>query len=207
MVSFRIAEHSKLRRHALGMAAASLCTAMCGVAYAFAIDTGNEDVQVRFDNTVRYNYGQRTQEQSRVIINNPNYDDGNRNFDKGSTINNRVDLLTEFDVVYRKKFGARVSAASWYDADYSGHFDNTSLATENHLVGGKPAFGLSDYAQRYYEGPSGEIMDAFIFGTADLGSMPLNVRLGRFTVNWGEALLGGGAIHGISYRQAPLDQI
>ncbi|MEJ8822618.1 DUF1302 domain-containing protein [Variovorax humicola] len=194
------------RRHLLGTAVAALCAGLCTGAAAFEIDTGNDDVQMRFDNTVRYNYGQRVQDQSRVIINNPNYDDGDRNFGKGDTINNRVDVLTEFDVVYQKKFGARVSAASWYDAAYGGSFSNTSLATENHLAYGKPAFGLSDYAKRYYNGPSGEIMDAFAFGTVDLGSMPLSMRLGRTTVNWGESLLGAGAIHGISYGQAPLDQ-
>ena len=35
--------------------------------------------------------------------------------------------------------------------------------------------------------------------------MPLSIRAGQHTVNWGEALLGGGAIHGISYAQVPLD--
>lgn len=194
------------RRHLLGAAAAALCAGLCTGAAAFEFDTGNDDVNVRLDNTVRYNYGRRMQDQSRVIVNNPNYDDGDRNFSKGSTINSRVDLLTEFDVVYQKKFGARVSATSWYDTAYSGGFDNTSLATANHLAYGKPAFGLSDYAKRYYRGPSGEIMDAFVFGTVNLGSMPLSMRLGRHTVNWGESLLGGGAIHGISYGQAPLDQ-
>ncbi|MEJ8845791.1 DUF1302 domain-containing protein [Variovorax rhizosphaerae] len=194
------------RRHALSIATLALCAAACGSAGAFEFDTGNDDVQVRLDNTVRYNYGKRVQGQDSTIIANPNYDDGNRNFAKGDTINNRVDVLTEFDVVYQKKFGARVSAASWYDAAYSGGFANTSLATENHIAYGQPAFGLSDYAKRYYEGPSGEIMDAFVFGSADIAGMPLSMRLGRHTVNWGESLLGAGAIHGISYGQAPLDQ-
>lgn len=206
MDRFKPASRSSLRRHAVSIATLAVCAAACGSASAFEIDTGNDDVQMRLDNTVRYNYGQRTQEASRVIINNPNNDDGDRNFAKGNTVNNRVDLLTEFDVVYQKKFGARLSAASWYDAAYSGGFSNTSLATQNHLVNGKPAFGLSDYAKRYYEGPSGEILDAFVFGNTQIGSVPFSARLGRTTVNWGESLLGAGAIHGISYGQAPLDQ-
>ena len=206
MDRFKPAGRPTLRRHALSIAALSLCAMACGSAAGFELDTGNDDLQVRFDNTVRYNYGQRVQQQNRALLGNPNYDDGDRNFAKGDTTNNRLDLLTEFDVVYQRKFGARLSAASWYDAAYAGGFANTSLATENHLVNGRPAFGLSDYANRYYEGPSGEILDAFIFGTADLGTMPLAMRLGRTTVNWGESLLGAGAIHGISYGQAPLDQ-
>ncbi|MEJ8858834.1 DUF1302 domain-containing protein [Variovorax robiniae] len=206
MNRFRPAGAPHARRHALSIATLALCAAACGNAGAFEFDTGNEDVQVRLDNTVRYNYGKRVQGQDSTIIANPNYDDGDRNFNKGDTINNRVDVLTEFDLVYQKKFGARVSAASWYDAAYSGGFANTSLATENHIDYGRPAFGLSDYAKRYYEGPSAEVMDAFVFGSAEVAGMPLSMRLGRHTVNWGESLLGAGAIHGIAYGQAPLDQ-
>ncbi|MGH8807967.1 MAG: DUF1302 domain-containing protein [Noviherbaspirillum sp.] len=205
MVNFYQTKHRAFRRTALSAAAVALCAGFCGNAAAFDIDTGNEDMQVRFDNTVRYNFGRRTEAQNPAILGNANTDDGDRNFKKGSTINNRVDLLTEFDVIYQKKFGARVSAASWYDHAYSGGFDNTSLATSNHVVNGAPAFGLSPYADRYYHGLSGEWLDAFVFGAFDLGNMPVTVRAGRHTVNWGEGLLSGGAIHGNGYAQAPLD--
>jgi len=206
MARFKPARRPNMRRHALNAAAVALCAAACGTAGAIEIDVGNEDMQVRFDNTVRYNFGRRIEKQNTAILGNLNADDGDRNFGKNSTVNNRVDLLSEFDAVYQRKFGGRVSATGWYDNAYSGSLDNTSLATSNHLVNGAPAFGLSDYTKRYYRGPSGEVLDAFLFGTVDLGSMPLTVRAGRHTVNWGEALLSGGAIHGISYSQAPLDQ-
>jgi hypothetical protein len=198
-------KHPVIRRHALSAAALALCAGTWMSAHAFEFDTGNDDLQVRWDNTVRYNFGHRVQGQDPVILKNINADDGDRNFGNHGTVNNRVDLLSEFDVVYQRKFGARVSGAGWYDAAYSGTLDNTSLATTNHLVNGQPALGLSDYTKRYYEGPSGEVLDAFVFGGFDVGSMPLSLRLGRHTVNWGEALLGGGAIHGITYGQAPLD--
>lgn len=194
------------RRKAISTAAFALCAGMCGSAAAFEFDTGDKDVQVRLDNTIRYTYGRRVESQNPAILATVNNDDGDRNFKKNSTVNNRLDLLTELDVVYKKKFGARLSAASWYDQAYSGGFDNTSLATSNHLVNGVPAFGIGDYTKRYYKGLSGEWLDAFVFGGFDLGGMPATVRAGRHTVNWGEGLLGGGAIHGISYAQSPLDQ-
>jgi hypothetical protein len=194
------------RRSAFNAAAGALCAGLLGSAAAFEIDTGNEDVTLRFDNTIRYNLGRRVESQLPAILGNLNADDGDRNFGKNSTITNRLDLLTEFDLVYQKRYGARVTAASWYDQAYSGSFDNNSLATSNHLVNGVPAFGLSPYADRYYKGLSGEWLDAFVFGGIDIGEMTLNLRAGRHTVNWGEALLGNGAIHGISYAQAPLDQ-
>src|SRR6185369_14729356 len=156
MARFKPARRPNMRRHALNAAAVALCAAACGTAGAIEIDVGNEDMQVRFDNTVRYNFGRRIEKQDPAILGNLNADDGDRNFGKNSTVNNRIDLLSEFDVVYQRKFGGRVSATGWYDNAYSGSFDNTSLATSNHLVNGAPAFGLSDYTKRYYRGPSGE---------------------------------------------------
>lgn len=194
------------RCHALGAAAAALCLGLCGSASAFEIDVGDEDFQVRFDNTVRYNLGYRTDAQNAAIIRSINNDDGDRNFNRHSIVTNRVDLLSEFDVVYRKQFGARVSGAGWYDQAYSGTLDNTSLATSNHLVNGVQAFGLSNYTSRYYKGASGEFLDAFVFASGEIGGMNATLRVGSHTINWGEALLGAGAIHGISYSQAPLDQ-
>ncbi|MDM0117679.1 DUF1302 domain-containing protein [Variovorax sp. J22R133] len=205
MNEFKKMKRPEIRRHALSAAALALCAGTWMNANAFEFDTGNDDLQVRWDNTVRYNYGYRVQGQDPVILKNINADDGDRNFAPHSTVNNRVDVLSEFDVVYQKKFGARVSGAGWYDNAYSGKLDNTSLATSNHMVNGQPALGLSDYTERYYKGPSGELLDAFVFGSFDLGTMPLSLRAGRHTVNWGEALLGGGAIHGVTYGQAPLD--
>ncbi|WP_213959617.1 MULTISPECIES: DUF1302 domain-containing protein [unclassified Variovorax] len=173
--------------------------------HAAEIDVGNPDLSIRWDNTLRYNVGVRTQAQDPAILGNPNLDDGDRNFKKGSLIANRIDLLSEFDVVYQKKYGFRVSGAAWYDDAYS-HLDNRNNATANTLRYGVPTAGaLSDYTSRYAKGPSGELLDAFVFGNATFGETDVNLRLGKTTVYWGESLLGGGAIHGISYGQYSLD--
>lgn len=195
-----------LRRHGLAAAVLAVCAGACATAAAMEIDTGSDELQLRFDNTVRYNFGKRLERQDPAILGNVNADDGDRNFDKNSTVANRVDLLSELDLVWRKQLGVRVSAAGWYDLAYRGTLDNTNLATSNHLANGAPALGLSPYTERYYKGPSGEILDAFVFASGEIEGMNATLRLGRHTVNWGEALLGGGAIHGISYSQAPLDQ-
>jgi hypothetical protein len=64
---------------------------------------------------------------------------------------------------------------------------------------------LSPYTKRYAKGPSGEILDAFAFANFDAGNWPVNVKAGQHTVYWGESLLFGGAIHGISYSQNSID--
>ncbi|HET9045477.1 MAG TPA: DUF1302 family protein, partial [Casimicrobiaceae bacterium] len=91
------------RRHAVAFAIAALFAG--GAAQAFDIDTGNPDIQMRWDNTVRYNLGMRAQSQDAKILGNPNYDDGDRNFSNGSLVTNRFDVLSEFDFVYQKKYG------------------------------------------------------------------------------------------------------
>ncbi|MFC5697973.1 DUF1302 family protein, partial [Pseudomonas sp. GCM10022186] len=112
--------------------------------------------------------------------------------------------------------GFRVSAASWYDKAY----DNTG-SNSNPFVNGNeafstivgqpsttnPAFGsphLSNYAQRYYSGPSGEILDAFVFYSTEVGDESMfSIKAGQHNVYWGETILN--PVHGISYGQSGLD--
>jgi hypothetical protein len=193
-----------LRSSVLGIAVAA-ALALPQVAAAFEADTGNEDLSVRWDNTVRANLVWRAEGQDKAILDNPNFDDGDRNFKNGSQFT-RLDLLSEFDLVWKRSLGFRVSAAGWYDWGYQ-NVDNSngSLATENRLTNGLPDFGLSKYSQRYALGPSGEFLDAFAFARFDIGEVPVNIKLGQTTVYWGESLLLGGAVHGVSYGQNPID--
>ena len=114
------------RRAALATALATLFAAP--VANAFEIDTGNPDITMRWDNTLRYNLGVRAQGQNSQILGNPNYDDGDRNFSNGSVVTNRLDLLSEFDVVFQRKYGFRASYAAWWDAAYN-NLDDTNNVT------------------------------------------------------------------------------
>jgi hypothetical protein len=96
-------------------------------AAAFEIDTGSEDWKVRWDNTLKYSAAFRVEDRSDSLLRDINRDDGDRNFDTGLT-SNRFDLLSELDVTYRN-FGARVSAAAWFDSIYNTDNDNDSPAT------------------------------------------------------------------------------
>ena len=61
------------------------------------------------------------------------------------------------------------------------------------------------YTKRYAKGVSGEWLDAFAFANFDVVDVPVNVKAGQHTVYWGDSLLLGGAIHGVSYSQNSLD--
>jgi hypothetical protein len=173
-----------------------------GVVRAVEIDTGNPDISIRWDNTFRYNLGHRAQNQSPSILASPNYDDGDRNFGNDSIVTNRLDLISEFDFIYKKNYGFRISGDGWYDQAYQS-LDNTHVASSNHIVNGKPALGLPSYTASYFRGPSGQILDAFVFGNFDVDGVNVNTKAGRYDEFWGEALLN--PINSLSYGQSPLD--
>jgi hypothetical protein len=192
------------RRCALGATLAAI-GATAGGAAAFELQTGNPDLEIRWDNTIRYSLGVRSESQDSAILGNPNADDGDRNFDDGSLVTSRFDVLTEFDLVWRRNYGVRLSAAGWWDPAYNS-LDNTSNATANTLVNGVPVAGqLSDYTERYARGASGEWLDAFAFASFDAAGVPVQVKAGQHTVYWGESLLLGGVVHGIAYSQNSVD--
>jgi len=191
-----------LRRTALALATAAL---FAGPAAAFEIDTGNPDLDLRWDNTIRYNAGMRAQKQNSAILGAPNNDDGDRNFGNNSLVTSRFDLLSEFDAVWQKQYGARFSAALWWDPAYN-NLDNTNNATSNTLVNGMPVAGvLSPFTQRYAKGPSAEWLDAFAFANVEIADIPVSVKAGQHTVFWGDSLLLNGAIHSVSYAQNSID--
>ncbi|VVO84904.1 DUF1302 domain-containing protein [Pseudomonas fluorescens] len=204
------------------LASAILAAAM-PVAQAVELDTGNPDWTVRLDNTVKYNYGVRTESADKRMLATPNNNDGDYNFRKaGTNITQRVDLLTEMDVVYQNHMGFRVSATSWYDKAYENTGSNSNpfvngndarsglVANDPRLAGvtadnvGNGSSHLSNYAQRYYAGPSGEILDAFVFYSTEVGEESLlSVKAGQHNVFWGETILN--PVHSISYGQSGLD--
>lgn len=169
-------------------------------ACAFEFDTSNPDVKARWDNTLKYSSAWRLKNRSDVLVVDANMDDGDRNFDRG-LVSNRVDLLSELDVSY-KRFGMRISGAAWYDDIYNKSNDNRSAATASQL---SVPYNDFTHTTRIAHGRKTELLDAYVYGHFDLGSLPTNIRLGRHTVLYGESLFFGS--NGIAAGQAPVDVI
>lgn len=197
-ISSRRRARPSAKRVMLGALPAAI--AWASLTNAAPIETGNPDLTVRFDNTLKYSAAWRMKGQSDVFLNNLNGDDGDRNFRKG-LISNRVDLLSELDVNYRD-FGLRVSGAAWYDNVYNRSNDNNSPATFNPISVRNTEFTS---ATEKLMGRKAEILDAFVFGKQSFGEMAASFRAGQHTLLWGESLLF--PTNGISYGQAPLDII
>lgn len=182
----------------LPWAAAALCAA--GTAGAFEIDTGNPDLTLRWDNTVRYNISVRTENKDPKIANAPNSDESDNKFGRGHVVNNRIDLLSELDLVYKGRMGLRVSGAAWYDAGYNNHTVPTAPGIANSSYDNNT---YSGFTKRYYNGPSAEFLDAFAFGNFELGSTTLRLKAGKHSIFWGDVAFN--ANHSVAYSQMPSD--
>lgn len=190
---------------ALGFAVSS--TLAGRAAYAFEFDTGNSDVKIRWDNTLKYSAAWRVKDRSDNLSAFPNangnvinLNDGDRNFDKG-IVSNRLDLLSEFDAG-TKNLGVRVSAAGWYDTVYNHSNDNNLPATSNSTS--VPPNEFTDATRRLH-GRDAEILDAFVFAKGQIGSIPATVRAGRHTLIYGESLFFGA--NGVANAQGPVDLV
>ncbi|BBO81161.1 hypothetical protein DSCO28_17270 [Desulfosarcina ovata subsp. sediminis] len=167
---------------------------------AYRFNTGNRDLQIRWDNTVKYSCSLRLEKQSDELINSINQDDGDRAFSRG-LISNRFDLLSEMDIVY-KQVGMRISGAAWYDTVYHDENDNTSPSTSNSFDSRYNEF--TDDTEELHGGDA-EILDAFVFGRKGFGETEISIRAGQFAMQWGESLFFGN--NGIAGGMAPIDVV
>jgi hypothetical protein len=201
-----------LRRNALALASATLLGAT-GSVHAFQIEAG-PDWRVNFDNTVLYNLGSRMRSVDPRIGSDPTLQESDYRFpDRGDIVTNRISLLSEFDAVYQRNFGFRVSASGWKDFAY----DDKPRQNPNYYVPAIPnIFPGAPYPTNYnngeyssytkrYQVQGGELLDAFVFANFDLGGRPATLRFGKLAQFWGNALFFSSA--GISFSQSASDNI
>nr|WP_119142051.1 DUF1302 domain-containing protein [Pseudomonas reidholzensis] len=186
-------------------AAIALCSSVNAAAFQF--DTGIPELTTSWDNTLKYSNAFRLKGREDNVaagpgtsVPNPNMDDGDRNFSSG-LISNRVDLLSELDIRY-EEVGARLSGAAWYDSVYNDSNDNDSPGTANALSVRNDRF--TDDTRKLH-GRKGELLDAFVYGSRDIGSTRLSGRLGQFTQIYGESLFFGA--NGIANAQSTVDLV
>ena len=119
-----------------------------------------------------------------------NTNDGDLNFDKG-LVSSRLDLFSEFDLRYKRRYGMRISAATWYDSVYHESNDNPgylggALVNTQSVPAGEFAEETQDLHGQY-----GEILDAFVYGGFNVGKKSINLKAGRFAQLYGESLFFG----------------
>jgi hypothetical protein len=199
------AAHSRpLPRRSLSTLALTTACLAGTPALAFEIETGISGIKASWDTTVKYGAMWRVDGPSPQLTNQPpttvNQDDGDRNFNRG-LVSSRFDLFTEADITFRN-FGARVSAAGWYDAVYERANDNNSPATANQFT---VPFNEFTRGTRKIHGEDFQLLDAFVFGKGSVDDVQGSFRAGKHTLLWGESLFYGA--NGIAGTQSPVDVV
>lgn len=157
--------------------------------------------------TVNYTAAMRVGSQDPKLIDGPidpstglpttaNADDGNRNFDSGSLINNRASVLGEFSL-RGGNWGVLLRGDAFYDDAYMGRNDNDSPDTVN-KSGANDRF--TD-AAKSRQGRRARLLDAYAYTDLRLGPTRLNLRAGQQVVAWGESLF----FSGLASVQSPAD--
>lgn len=122
------------------------------------------------------------------------YDDANLNFEQGETFSEIVKGFHDLDLLY-KNMGLFVRVKYWYDNELeNGSRDHGHLAN-----GYQPGDELRDNDFNNFAKFSGfELLDAFWYGNFDIGDRPLDIRLGRQVINWGESTFIQGGLNSIN---------
>lgn len=191
-----------------GLVALGLCTLTA--ARAMPIETGHPELKVTWDNTIRYNVGTRAGRlDTRIGDSRAVFESDYKFAGRGDIVTNRLDLLSELELVYQERYGFRASAAAWSDAAYKNRVVTSPANVPGTAVpyrtvdtynnGGK----YTSYTKRYHIGPSGELLDAFVFGSFELQGRPVNLKFGRHSTYWGVSVFD--ATRNIAYGQQPQD--
>lgn len=202
-----------------------LCTVtavalMAQGAHAVEINTGNPDWSVRWDNSVRLSAKVRTESADPALKDSfrdvptgapppapssfafpqaLNFNAGDQNFQKKGLVSARVDLLSEFDAIWQRDFGLRLSAAGWYDDK----LHRKTQADNDPTIGQTPYDEFPEKTKKT-AGEKAELLDAFVFGGWRLDNgMKLTARLGRHALQYGESVFFGD--NGIARAQGPVD--
>jgi len=191
------------------VAALAILPARAG-AGSFAVGDFNADYKL----TLNYGVAMRMKQQSQALINGPiddfqlnlaglvngtgftqtglpttiNADDGDRNFNRFSLINDRISGLLETQFTYNN-YGVILSGDGFYDQVYHHPNDNNSPDTVN-KTGPDNQFTAG---ARYYDGQRVRLLDAYGYGRWQIGdNLSLDLRVGQQLVAWGESLFFSG---------------
>ena len=142
----------------------------------------------RLDTTISYGALWRVQGQDR---NNDdiNGNDGNRNFDTG-LVSQVYKITSDLSLEY-ENYGAFVRGTAFYDTEFwgSNNYGKESWQpfqpSQAGMNGTKPDNRFTKDAKDV-SGKNAEILDAYVYGSWDIGEMPLDVRFGKQVLSWGE---------------------
>jgi len=181
---------------------------------AQGIEFSTGGIEGSFDSHLSMGSSWRVEDADADLLTSDNANDGNLNYNKGDAFSQIFKGSHDLQVSYQN-FGAFVRGKYWYDSALEnnqvnvGHSPTANLSTlpNNPAYGG--AAGATKYDQtggklddaqfsEHAKFSGAMVLDAFIYGEFDVADMPLDVRLGKQVVSWGESTFIQGGINAIN---------
>lgn len=174
----------------------AVAVSMLSSAAVHAVEFNFGDLGVQVDNTVSYGVAWRTSDRDKgqIMTSNGsaidettygssyNYDDGTLNYSKGDIYTNAVKWSGDLELNYQN-YGGFFRARAYYD---------TALMDED--TDFKP---LND-ATKAAAGKGAELLDAYIWADYEIAETPVNARIGRQVISWGESTFIQGGINSVN---------
>ncbi len=181
--------------------AAAIPLIMAAQAQGFEFYAG--DIEGSFDSEISMGSSWRMEEQDSKLFTNGNSDDGNANFADGSAFSQVFKGSHDLQVSY-ENFGGFVRGKYWYDSalkdnnvDY-GHSPTATLGTSALDPFSVNQAGNSRLDDAGFNDSGAELLDAYVYGEFTVADMPLDVRLGKQVLSWGESTFIFGGINAIN---------
>ena len=170
---FRRARYSCRRRIEVPAAAALIVAALGWLLQptsADAVEFGNENVWGRLDTTISHGLTFRIGKRDPRLTSGINGNDGNLNYGRG-LVSNTSKFTIDLDI-NTHAFGAFFRATGFLDFENQNSArDRTPLSKEALAAVGKDI----------------ELLDAYVTTSFDAGDTPVDLRLGKHVLNWGES--------------------
>ncbi|WP_278959215.1 DUF1302 domain-containing protein [Aquipseudomonas alcaligenes] len=147
------------------------------------------EVTGSLDTTLSYGQLYRVQGQDKTN-DDTNGNDGNRNFDTG-LVSEVFKITSDLEANYQN-YGLFVRGTAFYDTQIMDKRNDNDDYRPSQSYPNNPYF--TDET-RDSAGTNAEILDAYVYGNWDVGSMPLTVKVGRQVFNWGEGIFYRGGIN------------
>ena len=180
------------------LSALTLAVSMAHIPMAQAIEFAGGEVE--WNNIVRYNLGMRMDKPDSALAYNTGTDESTSSYDRHDIVTNRVDWYSELGWDYQGLFGLKLSGAAWYDNAFN---DKVKTGTNPNSVSSYDDNRFSSTTRRFHRGLSAELLDAYAYHNFSIGNVAGDIKVGRQTNLWGEAMIL--STHSVSYSQAPVD--
>jgi len=169
------------------------------------------EIEGSFDTQVSLGSSWRVENQdSNLLVNRDgttaNADDGNKNYEKGDAFSQIFKASHDLQFSY-KNFGGFVRGKYWYDSALANNkvaHGHGPTATNSGVAGAPVSYDGADTTlddsdfNDLSKAQGATLLDAFVYGEFELGDMPLDIRLGKQVVSWGESTFIRGGINAIN---------